>query len=158
VRFDFFFRLLTEGLNLARNKFVRLNKVVGQINRALEAWRFYLRRGDLLAESLLLALAFQFLSTLTCAILAVGVGIILPFADWCWVMGIVSLSVCLPITIGGIGLREGVFIGLLGFLRVSAVAAMALSFAIFLLTFCGAAVGGICEWHRIAHGCRTQKP
>ena len=125
--------------------------MMGQFSRALEAWRFYLRRGDLLAYSLMLALVFQFLSTLTCATLAGGLGIVQPFSDWCWVLGVVSIAVVLPVTVGGIGLREGAFIALLGFLGVPAAQSLALSFTIFFLTICGAAVGGICEWIRISH-------
>lgn len=156
LRFDFFFRLLTKGLNLAQSRFVRLTKVVGQISRALEAWRSYLRRGDLLVYSLLLALVFQFLSTLTCAILAGGLGIILPFFDWCWVLGVVSIAVFLPITIGGLGLREGAFVGLLGYLGVPAAPALALSFTIFFLVLCGAGVGAICEWLRLVRNRHPQ--
>ncbi len=158
VRFDLFFRLLTRGLNLAQSRFSRLTKVVGQITRALEAWRFYLRQRGLLVSSLLLALIFQFLITLNCAILAWGLGIILPFPDWCWVMGLASLLVVLPIAIGGIGLREGAFVGLLGFLGMPAAAALALSFTVFFLTLCGAAVGGICAWIKIGSNHQNSKP
>ncbi len=149
VRFDWFFSLLTRFLDRAQDRFASLTKMMGQVTQALEAWRFYLRRGDLVVYSLMLALAFQFLSTLTCAILAWGLGINLPFPDWCWVLGMVSLFVVLPIAIGGIGVREGAFVGLLGFLGVPAATALALSFTIFFLTLCGAAVGAICEWIRI---------
>ncbi len=158
VRFDLFFRLLTRSLNLAQSRFSRLTKVAGQITRALEAWRFYLRQGGVLAYSLLLALIFQFLSILICTILAGGLGIILPFTDWCWVLGLVSLFVFLPIAIGGIGVREGAFVGILGFLAVPAAAALALSFTIFFLTLCGAAVGGICDWIKIGRNYQSSRP
>ncbi len=158
VRFDSFFGLLTKGLNRSQSSFRRLTKVVEQITRALEAWRFYLRQGGLLAYSLLLALIFHFLCILICVILAGGLGIILPFPDWCWVLGMVSLLVVLPVAIGGIGVREGAFVGLLGFLGVPAAAALALSFTLFFLILCGAAVGGICEWIEIGRNHRNSKP
>jgi uncharacterized protein (TIRG00374 family) len=152
VRFDFFFRLLNRGLNLLQNRFTRLTNLTGQIIRALTAWRFYLQHKTLVLYSLLLALVFQFLNTLTCAILAGGLGIVLPFADWCWVLGMVSIAVFAPITIGGIGLREGVFVSLLGFIGAPPAQALALSFTIFYLTLGVAAVGGICEWIRMGRG------
>ncbi len=158
VRFNLFFRLLTKALDWTKDRFVRLGKIAGQITRALEAWRFYLRQRGLLNYSLLLGLIFQFFCTLICSILAGGLGIILPFSDWCWVMGLVSLLVVLPIAIGGIGLREGAFVGLLGFLGVPAAAALALSFTIFFVTLCGAAVGGICDWIKIGRNHQSYKP
>lgn len=68
------------------------------------------------------------------------------FADWCWVFGVISLVVFLPITIGGIGLREGSFVILLGQLSVSSEKALALSLSIFGLQIIGGLTGGIIDF------------
>jgi uncharacterized protein (TIRG00374 family) len=158
VRSDSLFRLFLWCLDFGQSRFAGLTRVVGQIHRAAQAWRTYLRRLDLLVYALFLGVVFHVLRTIICAILAGGLGIILPFSDWCWVLGAVSLALFLPITVGGIGLREGAFIGLLGYLGVSSAPALALSFTVFFLTLCGAAVGAILEWIRMGHSHRTPKP
>jgi hypothetical protein len=49
----------------------------------------------------------------------------------------------MPVTIGGIGLREASFVGLLGGLGVGSEKALVLSFCIFGLQIIGALTGGI---------------
>ena len=50
-----------------------------------------------------------------------------------------------PVSVAGIGLREGAFIGSLGFLGVSGERAIALSFGVFALMAFGAMVGWIVD-------------
>lgn len=65
--------------------------------------------------------------------IAAEVGIELKMADWLWIFAVVSLAVLLPLSIGGIGIREGAFVGGLGYLNFSGKLALALSLAIFTL-------------------------
>ena len=80
------------------------------------------------------------------AILGTNLGIALPLVDWAWIVGVMSLAVLLPLTIGGIGLREGALIGCLGFAGVPSESAIALSFGIFAVTLSGALAGGAVEF------------
>jgi uncharacterized membrane protein YbhN (UPF0104 family) len=54
----------------------------------------------------------------------------------------------LPFTIGGLGLREGSFVGSLALLGIAPEKAMGLSFAVFSILLAGAAVGGVLDWLR----------
>lgn len=123
-----------------------LRNILQRITLAINAWRNYIVRSDLVIYSLLLGIVFQLLSTIVNIIVARGLGIVLPFADWCWVIGVVSISIFLPITVAGIGLREGAFVVLLGYFGVPAESALALSLGVFSLFLCGVAVGAALEW------------
>jgi glycosyltransferase 2 family protein len=57
----------------------------------------------------------------------------------------VSLLVLLPITVAGLGLREGGYVGLLGLFGVGAADALSLSFVLFAYALCGAFVGFLVE-------------
>jgi uncharacterized membrane protein YbhN (UPF0104 family) len=75
-------------------------------------------------------------------ILAKAIGINISYYDWCWVFGVISIVVLLPVTIGGVGLREGGFVLLLGYFGVQNDKALALSLSIFGLQITGALIGG----------------
>ena len=76
-------------------------------------------------------------------IMARGIQIQTPFADLCWIFGIVSIAILIPLTVGGIGVREGTFIGLLGQLGVPSEKALVLSLSIFTLQVFLSVIGGI---------------
>jgi hypothetical protein len=73
-------------------------------------------------------------------------GVRIHFADWCWLFGLISIATMLPFTIGGIGLREGSFVGALALFGVAAEQALALSLAVFGLLLAGAMVGAVLDW------------
>jgi hypothetical protein len=53
----------------------------------------------------------------------------------------VSVATILPLSLGGIGIREGAFVGVLGFLGIGSELALALSFTILGLQLFGALIG-----------------
>ena len=116
----------------------------------IEAWIDYLKAPFRLLVAIGLGALFQLLAVLILARIAVSVGVQISFADWCWVFTAVSLLVLLPITIGGIGLREGGFLALLTGLGVSSEKALACSFALFGLQLLSAAVGAVLDFGMIA--------
>jgi glycosyltransferase 2 family protein len=81
--------------------------------------------------------------------LASKIGIELRVADWLWVFAVVSLAVLLPLSLGGIGIREGAFVGVLGFLGVAAELALALSLTIFAFQILVASAGAILDFSRV---------
>ena len=99
----------------------------------------------------LLALVFHGLVVAIHVVLARGLGIDLTIADWFLVYAGMSLLLLLPISIAGLGLREGGYVGLLAIFGVSASPALSLSFALFAYGLFGALLGWITEtmWGRI---------
>ena len=75
-------------------------------------------------------------------------GINILFFDWCWIQGVLSLALLLPLTFAGLGIREGTLISILGILGVAPEKALALSFSILGLQIILASIGGLIEFKR----------
>jgi uncharacterized protein (TIRG00374 family) len=124
----------------------RLGRFGEQATRLLEAWKQYLTRPRLLLVSTALGVCYQMIAVVINLLFARELGIDIGFMDWSWVFGVVSIATMLPLTIGGIGLREGSFIGALSLVGIPSEKAFAVSIAVFSLLLAGAAAGGVIDW------------
>jgi uncharacterized protein (TIRG00374 family) len=104
---------------------------VDHLNRFLEVLHDYSRNPVITASSITVGAGYQLLCVGLTAVLARGLGIDVNFVDLCWVFGTISILLFLPISIGGLGVREGGFVGLLAGLGVPGERAMALSLTCF---------------------------
>lgn len=119
--------------------------VVARAERFFLASARYAARPGLMAASVALGLVFHGLAIAAIVVLAPSFGIAIPLMDWLWIFAVVSLAVLLPISVGGLGVREGAFVAALGLLGVPAASALALSLTIFASQLVTAAIGGILE-------------
>lgn len=145
VQFRWITDLINSLLQLLENSYPATAGFTGQIRLLLDEWRRYLEHPIILISSVLLGIVFQLLAVLITKLLAIGLNIYLSFADWSWIFSAVSLAVFLPLTIGGVGIREGAFVGLLGWIGVRSEQALALSLSLFGIQVIGAIIGGIIE-------------
>jgi glycosyltransferase 2 family protein len=120
-----------------------------EVERFADAWREYSGRPWLMLASVACGSLFHVLAIAIIMFLAPAFGISVPLAEWLWIFAVVSLAMLLPISIGGIGVREGAFVGTLGILGVAPTPALALSLAIFGSQLVPAVVGGILELGRV---------
>jgi uncharacterized membrane protein YbhN (UPF0104 family) len=137
--------LLRGTLSFLAGKGPRVERLVERCVRLLDAWKVYMRSSRTLLGVLFLGTVYQGIGVLIMAILARGVGIELPFCDWCWIFGLISLVVFIPVTVGGIGLREGGLIFLLGDLGLPNEKGLALALSILALQLFGALLGAIVD-------------
>jgi uncharacterized membrane protein YbhN (UPF0104 family) len=93
----------------------------------------YARDFKRLALAVGLGIVFQVLGAISTLVLARAMGIGLPLADWCWITAVIALALLLPVTVGGLGLREGLYMGLLAAWGVAGETALALSLTGFAL-------------------------
>lgn len=121
------------------------------LGRFLRAWHASVGEWWPLVASFVTGVAFQVLAVIVVAYVGAGMGISLSFAAWVAVVGLVSLVLLLPITVAGVGLREGGLVILLGFVGVSSADAVALSFALLGFTLFGAVIGAVADMK----GCRV---
>ncbi len=105
------------------------------------AWRRLTLRPGTLLRSLLLGIVFQGLSIAVFAVLGASMGLELSIASWAVVVGLVSVVLLLPVTIAGVGLRDGSLVGLIALLGQSSSAALALSLMLLALNILGAGAG-----------------
>ena len=91
---------------------------------------------------LLLSLARQLLVSSCVWTFALGLGMSLDFATIAWIRALLSIVLTLPVTIGGLGIREAGYAYLLEPYEIAPEAALALSLLIFvrmfLFSLCGA--------------------
>lgn len=108
---------------------------------------FFCFRGTAVAvwRSVGLGIVFQLLCAFCGMLIAMSIGVSVSYFDMLWVTSLVSILVVIPISIMGIGLREGGFVYLLGLLLVSPERAMGISLLNLLLVLIGAAWGGVLE-------------
>jgi len=127
-----------------------LARPVHRIMLFIKAWREYLRRPGVLWASLAAGVVQQTIYIAAIALLSRQLGFELPAFDWCWIFALVSVAAVLPISLAGLGVREGVFVALLGAFAVPAEQALALSLTIFALQVAIGLIGGALELLRVA--------
>jgi uncharacterized protein (TIRG00374 family) len=127
----------------------RFNQFMLQVIRILDVWAQFLANPFRLIYVFFLGASFQVICIWINILLAQDLGIKIPFSEWCWIFGLVSIAVLFPISIGGIGVREGVFAGVLSLQGVPVEKSIALSFAVFGVSLIGALIGGGLEVFRV---------
>lgn len=148
VRLPLFYQALS---GFFVNWLKRSRRFVGLINlfiKTIEAWYIYSKQIRIILASIFLSVILQLLSIGIYMILSSGFAIPVSFFDWCWLSSIISGLLVLPITIGGLGVREGSLVGLLGFFAIAPEKALALSFSLFGVQLFFAVIGGLVETRR----------
>ena len=146
INFTYIYNIILDILLWFSKKTTRFKQIIRRGILLINTWRDYSRKIVMISLSVIIGVIFQVVVVMISFILARELDINLPFIDWCWILGVVSLIVLLPFTIGGIGLREGAFIGILGWLGVSSEKALALSLSVFALQIIGALVGAFFDF------------
>lgn len=123
----------------------RLRRFAPNLKRLLTAWRDFARAPWRLLASLAVGMVLQGIAIAMYALLARDLGIAVAPADWAWIVAVTSLAVLLPLSVGGIGLREGSLVGCLGYLGIGGAPAVALSLGLFAITLSGALAGALVE-------------
>lgn len=129
-----------EGGGAGAGRWGRLLAVLGRFHEALLAYRGHT---GALALALLLSFALQTLGIVTLFLLAWAMGLPVSFGSFFLIVPVATVVAMLPISISGLGVREGAMVYLLARLGIASAGAIGLSlgwFGIFLLT---SAPGGI---------------
>lgn len=101
-----------------------------------------LRRPLQVIAAVLIGVLFHGFCIWAQVLLGEALDIRLPLADWTIVYAGVSLLMVLPISIAGLGLREGGYVGMLALFGYKASSALSLSFAILGISIVASLVGG----------------
>lgn len=115
----------------------------------------HLHRPMMLAAAVMLGLVFHAGCVAMQVLLGNDLGIRLQWVDWTVVYAGVSLLMLLPISVAGLGLREGGYVGLLTLFGCKASVALSLSFAMFGISLVATLVGGALELATVMTRART---
>ena len=128
MRSVFVYDFIAKIIFYISNKAMFTKSVCNHILQFIDEWRIYLQKTNILAVNVLLGIVYHVLIAFVYFILSNNIGITVSFFDWCWIYGLLSVVLLLPISIAGIGLREGTLIPLLALFYISNEKAIALSF------------------------------
>jgi uncharacterized protein (TIRG00374 family) len=145
-------RRATRIIWLLRRRGGPMRKLAAVLHRFVRTWSGYADNTRLVAIMIIFAVAFQLANVAIVAAIATSLSIALPFSDAAWIVGVVTIVTLVPIAIGGVGLREAGFVGLLGMIGVPAAQALSVSLVCTLIVVLAAAAGLLVElrWLRKA--------
>jgi glycosyltransferase 2 family protein len=123
-------------------------KILSRIKVFFGIWHKFIRKPGLITQAVLIGVIFQILSVYIIYSLGGMLSIHVPFSDWCWIMGLVFLLMFIPISISGIGVREGSLVVLLGMFGIANEKALSLSLIMFALQIIDGLIGGILWYYR----------
>jgi uncharacterized membrane protein YbhN (UPF0104 family) len=121
----------------------------GRLGRLIAATRSFRRLSPRqLGRAVLLALAENLVATIVIYLLALAMEISVPFVSLSWIRAAVQLLVFFPISIAGLGVREGGLMLALEPYGVSGANAVALSLLVFAIGLLVGTIGGALELRR----------
>ncbi|MCE5312484.1 MAG: flippase-like domain-containing protein [Nitrospiraceae bacterium] len=118
------------------------------INRSYRYFDQYKRKSDVLLKAYGYSLVVQLMSIVSAYIVALGLGINQPFIVFFVFFPLIIFVSMMPISISGIGLREGAFVVLLGTVGTAPEKAVAISL-VWFLSVAAAGLAGLVEYLRI---------
>lgn len=142
-------RAITNTLRKIGALWPQYDRFLSLLTRLFDVWEQFLADSFKLILVFSLSAIFQITCILINIFLAQDLGIKIPFSEWCWIFGLISIAVMLPISIGGIGVREGAFAGILSLQGIPVEKSITLSLAVFGVSLIGAFIGGGVELFRV---------
>jgi uncharacterized membrane protein YbhN (UPF0104 family) len=119
------------------------NKLTSVAKKAMKVVFSFKGAYYILFLSLIYGMLFQLLNTLMVYILAISLGISISMADLLWINCFVGFILIIPVTVMGIGVREGALIYFLALVGVTNTRALSLSLLSLILLFFGILAGGL---------------
>lgn len=119
--------------------------IVERINLFIKMWNTYLENTQTILYSVFLGVIFQLLATLIIFFTAKSIGISIKLTDWYWIVAFVYVALFFPISIAGIGVREGIFVWMLSLFNVPKDTSLTLSILVFSITLIGVLSGGLID-------------
>lgn len=146
----FFFLILNNKLSTSLEQFgrpiLRRTRLKKYLYPTWEALRSYRKDFPSLFKVLFCSLLFQLLTTFINYSVCLSLKVSIPFLALTWIVATVSLAQVLPISISGIGVREGAFIFLLSQFGIKSPEALAVSVMIFAIQVLLGLIGGVVEF------------
>jgi hypothetical protein len=120
---------------------LRLGQKVGLLSEFYHYFSAYRNQSGVISKTLLLSVFVQFTCILGVYVLALGIGQNIPFLALLIYLPLITLVSTLPISISGLGVREGAFVLLLGLIGVRPETATAISLSWFVAVSAGSLIG-----------------
>lgn len=120
---------------------LRLGKRIKMLSEFYDYFHFYRGQKVIIGKALFISVFVQLSGILAVYILALGIGEHISFLACLLFLPLIIMFTSLPISISGIGVREGAFVLLFGFIGIKPEVATALSLLWFLSIIAGSLLG-----------------
>jgi glycosyltransferase 2 family protein len=120
---------------------LRLGKRIKLLSDFYEYFHAYRNQKDMIRKALFLSVLIQVLGISSVYVLATGIGQHIPFLACLIFVPLIVIFTMIPISISGLGVREGSFVLFFGFIGVKPEFAAAISFSWFIAMVMGNLVG-----------------
>lgn len=120
---------------------VKIKRIAGKIYRLYLVWRSYSGEGITLFKSAMVGVLNQMLGVFMIWIISNSMNLNVDVIEYCWIMPAVSLILLLPISFGGLGVREISLTGFLALFGVNSENAVAISVIVLLAHIISAVIG-----------------
>jgi len=133
---------------------LRLGRRIKSVSAFYEYFSLLSQRKNTILKTLMLSLIIQLIGIISVYIISRGTGTEIGFIDLCIMLPIIITITTVPVSISGIGVREGAFVYLLGKLGVGSGVATSISLAWFLSYSIGSMPGFYyyLKWRRLEPG------
>lgn len=120
---------------------LRLGKRIKILSEFYDYFHSYRNQKGIIVKALLISTFVQFSGILAVYILALGIGELVPFLACLIFLPLIIMFAALPISISGIGIREGAFVLFFGLIGIRPDVAAAISLSWFLANASGSLLG-----------------
>ncbi len=131
------------GYFMTAIKKIKIRKVRSALDKYFKIWTEYAGDKKAVLVSAISGVFYHLLQNSTYYILAAGLSIGISFWDFCWISAVLTFILLLPVSVGGLGVRETSIVGLMGLFGVNKDVALSFSLLLLFLQILRAFVGGI---------------
>lgn len=152
-----FAMVLPKGEAVRRRSHVRWPSKLGMIHDQIRRLRGLPR--TTIAAVVVAGVIVHLLGSFAYALIALGLGIDLPYVDLVWIRSAALLAAILPISVAGLGVREGTLVVLLAQAGVGVADGLTFSLLVFAVTVLGVGlIGGAIEIQRLVVAPARHRP
>ncbi|MBI4497993.1 MAG: flippase-like domain-containing protein [Chloroflexi bacterium] len=119
--------------------------VLGLVGALANTFLQYRRAPGTLAAALVLSLAIQCVVVAVNYLAALGLGVAVPFLALTWIVALASILHLVPLSLAGLGVREGAYVVLLQGYGVSDAEGLGLALVVFGVIMAQGLVGGVID-------------
>lgn len=122
---------------------LKLKRIARKTYQLYASWKYYSNKEMMLLKSVLVGIGNQGIGSLMIWIISNSIGLDIGFTEYCWIMPAISIILLLPISFGGLGVREVSLSGFLTLFGASVADALVLSVSLLLSQIIAAIIGAV---------------
>lgn len=141
IRIPSVYNLILKSLDISNLDTNSMNGIKKKVYNILSIWKKYVKDLRIIIECAVLGVFPQLSTVFSGFIVSHAIGAQISFINWLWIDAYSTLALLLPITIGGIDVRDGSLVGAMSLLNIESYKALSVSMILFIVQVIRALVG-----------------